>query len=205
LTFWCFSSPVPWCCPGGGEAGWLLWWCRIRGRHHGESNVSAVGVSPNTGSALLHWDRGQLCGGLNKVQLMEELDEEGRPAWKYSERRVETRGCTRTAVKGFADAVFPAETGGCCAGAAVLRGREGGKQGAGCLKEKPGNKSGLSKQAVCSLAEETGRRYCFQAEGPGQASLHCQSSGVASKPSTDSSSTCHQTATANAATRCKCH
>lgn len=75
----------------------------------------------------------------------------------------------------------------------MLRGREAGRdiEGAGHLMEKPRNKAG-------SLAEETGRRYF-------QASLLCQSSDGASKPSGDSSSTCHQTAVANAATRCKCH
>lgn len=40
---------------------------------------------------------------------------------------------------------------------------------------------------------------------PGRASLHRQSNTAASGSSTDSQSTCHQTAMDNAATRCKCH
>lgn len=65
-----------------------------------------LGESPNMGSVLLRWDRGQLCCGLNKAQLMEELAEEGRIACECSARRVERRGCMRTAAKGFADWVL---------------------------------------------------------------------------------------------------
>lgn len=110
--------------------------------------MSAGGVSPNRGSVLLCWDQGQLGCGLNKVQLMEELAEEGRTACKCSTRHVEKRGCARTAVKRFPDVVVFAgammqeRAGGCCAGAA-LQGREGGgqKEGAGYLMEKPGSKA----------------------------------------------------------------
>lgn len=52
-----------------------------------------LGESPKMGSVLLHWARGQLCCGLNDVQLMEEeVAEEGRIACKCSARCVERRG-----------------------------------------------------------------------------------------------------------------
>lgn len=57
---------------------------------------------------------------------MEQLAEEGRKVCKCSARPVERRSCTRTAVRGFADAVVFAgdmrqdRAGGCCAGTAVL-------------------------------------------------------------------------------------
>lgn len=56
-------------------------------------------------SVLLCWDQGQLCCGLNKVQLMGEQPEEGRIACECLARCVERRGCRRTTVKGFADEV----------------------------------------------------------------------------------------------------
>lgn len=57
---------------------------------------------------------------------MEQPAEEGRKVCKCSARPVERRGCTRTAVKGFADTVVGVgdmrqdRAGGCCAGTAVL-------------------------------------------------------------------------------------
>lgn len=92
--------------------------------------------------------------------------------------------------------------GGCCAGA-VLQGREGGgqKEGAGHLMEKPGSKAVFqSRLWPRRQAGGISKLRC-----PGQASPHHPSSDVASQPGTDSSSTCHQTTTGNAATRCKCH
>lgn len=101
----------------------------------------------------------------------------------------------RTAVKGFADAVvFVGDTrqdraGGCCAGAVVLRGSEDGREieGAWHLMEKPGNKVGFQSR-LCMLWPRRQAGGISKLRRPGQASLHCQSSDVASKPSTGSSS-----------------
>lgn len=70
--------------------------------------------------------------------------------------------------------------------------------------EKPGNRAG-SPSRLCLLWPSREAGGISKLRCPGQASLHHQSSDAASKPSTDSSSMCHQTAVANAATRCKCH
>lgn len=53
--------------------------------------------------------------------------------------------------------------------------------------------SGLSKQSVHALAEEAGKVGDIpKLRCPGHVSLHGWSSNFASKPSTDSLSTCHQ-------------
>lgn len=112
----------------------------------------------------------------------------------------------RTAVKGFTDVVvFMGDTrqdraGACCAGAAVLGGREAvvETEAAEHLVEKSGNKVGFQSR-LCMLWQRRQAEGISKLRCPGQALLHCQSSNVASKPSTDSLSTCHQTATANAA------
>lgn len=89
-----------------------------------------LGEFPNKGSVLLCWDQGQLCCGLNKTQLMEELAEESRTVCECTARRAE-EGMLKNSCKrlcrcdGFYQDMRQDRAEGCCAGAVLLRGREG--------------------------------------------------------------------------------
>lgn len=66
-----------------------------------------------------------------------------------------------------------------------------GGNGAGLLMEKLRNRVGF-RSSPCRLWLRRQAGGIPKLKCPGPVSLHCWSSNVASKPSTDSSSTCHQ-------------
>lgn len=115
------------------------------------------------------------------------------------------RGCRGSALRGCAGGVIlvgdarPGRAGHCCAGAAVFGGKER-EQGSGW--RRPGIYQAFGAGCACPRGRAGG---ISQPRCPSQASLHHQSSAAASEPRADSWGTWQRAATADAATRCKCH
>lgn len=120
------------------------------------------------------------------------------------------RGCTGSALRGFAGWVI-LQWGDFSGRREAGQGRTllcwssgvwGQGEGAGQRVEKAWDISGFRAGCACPRGRAGG---ISQLRCPGRASLHRQSSAAASEPRADSWGTWQRAATADAATRCKCH